>query len=49
MTTAKSHETVPASEPMTIAELRVDAGVLRDLAPVIAVRGGACFARRNDV
>ncbi len=32
MTTTKSHETEPASEPMTIAELRVDAGVLRDLA-----------------
>ena len=32
MTTTISHETVPASEPMSIAELRVDAGVLRDLA-----------------
>jgi MoxR-like ATPase len=32
MTVTRSPETVPASEPMTIADLRVDAGVLRDLA-----------------
>ena len=32
MTTTTSHETVPASEPISIAELQVDAGVLRDLA-----------------
>jgi predicted ATPase with chaperone activity len=32
MTMTQSRETAPASEPMTIAELRVDPGVLRDLA-----------------